>query len=151
MDKRQAIIVDLDGTLCNKDWRQHLYDKTPRNWGHINAAAEFDIPHDWCMEIVRLFAMNHYKIIFLTGRAATKDSKRVTEKWLMQHVGPITDYELFMRPARDHRDDTIVKEEIYLRDIAPRYNVLFAVDDRQSVVQMWRDIGVTCLDCASNP
>lgn len=149
--KRRAIIVDLDGTLCNKDWRQHLYDKTPRNWGHINAAAEFDQPNDWCLEIVRLFAMQNYKIIFLTGRAATKDSKVVTEKWLMMHVGPGIDYGLLMRPARDHRDDTIVKTEIYCKEIAPMYDVLFAIDDRQSVVQMWRDIGVTCLDCASNP
>jgi FMN phosphatase YigB (HAD superfamily) len=149
--KRRAIIVDLDGTLCNKDWRQHLYDKENRNWNEINKAAEFDQPHEWCMEIVRLFAMQNYKIIFLTGRSATKDSKGVTERWLMTHVGPGVDYELLMRPARDHRDDTVVKSEIYCEKIAPLYDVLFAVDDRLPVVQMWRDIGVACLDCASNP
>lgn len=149
--KRRAIIVDLDGTLCEKDWRQHLYDATPRDWDKINAAAEFDQPAEWCMEILKLFAMQNYKIIFLTGRAATKHSQEVTEKWLMMHVGPGVDYSLIMRPDNDHRDDTAVKAEIYRRDIAPMYDVLFAVDDRQTVVQMWRDLGVTCLDCAANP
>ncbi len=149
--KRRAIIVDLDATLCAVEWRQHLYDSPSRDWSKINAAAEFDQPNEWCLEILRLFAMQNYKIIFLTGRAASKDSKLVTEKWLMTHVGPGVDYQLFMRPARDKRQDTTVKLEIYNNEIAPTYEVLFAIDDRQTVVQMWRDIGVTCLDCASNP
>ncbi len=149
--KRRAIIVDLDGTLCNVDWRQHIYDAEPQDWAKINAAAEFDQPNEWCMEILRLFAMQNYKIVFLTGRAATKGAKEITEKWLMMHVGPGVDYELFMRSAKDYREDTLVKAQIYNRKIAPSYDVLFAVDDRQSVVQMWRDMGVTCLACASNP
>ena len=43
---------------------------------------------------------------------------------------------------------TIVKKEILDRDILPRWDVLFAIDDRQQVVDMWRANGVTCLQCA---
>lgn len=148
---RRAIIVDLDGTLCNKEWRHHLYETDRCDWTEINKAMIHDQPNEWCLEIVKLFAMQNYKIIFLTGRSAVEDSKTITEKWLMTHVGPGVDYQLLMRPEGDDRDDTVIKSEIFFRDIAPLYDVLFAIDDRQSVVQMWRDLDIPCLDCASSP
>lgn len=50
---------------------------------------------------------------------------------------------LLMRKNRDMRADTIVKREIWDANIAPFYNVLCAIDDRPSVVRMWRyDVGL---------
>ncbi len=40
------------------------------------------------------------------------------------------------------RKDTIVKEEIFWRDIADNYNVQFVIDDRPSVARMWRELGL---------
>ena len=54
-----------------------------------------------------------------------------------------------MRPRDDHRKDDIVKEIILDFEIKTRVNnILFAVDDRQSVVDLWRNRGITTLACA---
>lgn len=39
----------------------------------------------------------------------------------------------------DTRCDTIVKREIYEEHIKDKYNVLFVIDDRVKVVDMWRE------------
>lgn len=145
--KRRAIIIDLDGTLCNKDHRHHLYETTNRDWKAINEASKYDTVNEWCLEIVNLFSMNGYKIVFLTGRS--ESSKEVTMDWLVRNVGYGVDWELHMRPGGDTRMDTIVKNEIYFKDIATKYDVLFAIDDRKEVVDGFRDIGLVCLDVAS--
>ena len=56
--------------------------------------------------------------------------------------------DLFMRADGDYRADSIVKEEIYHDKIEPVYNVLLVLDDRDSVVKMWRSLGLTCLQVA---
>jgi hypothetical protein len=53
-----------------------------------------------------------------------------------------------MRKYGDFRQDSIVKREIYERFIAPDYDILCVLDDRNSVVSMWREIGLTCLQVA---
>jgi hypothetical protein len=53
-----------------------------------------------------------------------------------------------MREAGDKRADDIVKAEIFFRDIAPRWNVKAAIDDRNRVVAMWRSLGLLCLQVA---
>ena len=146
--KRRAIIIDLDGTLCDNSHRQHLYDKEHKDWKLINAESKYDVPNDWCMEIVQLFGMNGYKIIFLTGRSA--HAWDVTHEWLTRHVGFGIDWQLMMRAKQDQRPDTACKTEIFQKDILPHYDVLYAIDDRRPVVDMWRDLGVPCLACADN-
>ncbi len=41
-----------------------------------------------------------------------------------------------------------MKREIYAKYIAPHYDVTFVVDDRKSVVDMWRSCGLVTLQCA---
>lgn len=50
--------------------------------------------------------------------------------------------ELHMRPKDDIRKDAIVKQEIYDNHIKGKYEVLFILDDRQQVVDMWRENGL---------
>ena len=54
-----------------------------------------------------------------------------------------------MRKDGDYRPDTVVKKEIYEREIKDKYEVLFAIDDRTQVVKTWRELGLTCLQCAN--
>jgi len=58
------------------------------------------------------------------------------------------DYTLFMRPDGDFRADNIVKQEIYDTHIKGKHDVLFVMDDRQQVVDMWRRNGLTCFQVA---
>jgi hypothetical protein len=73
----------------------------------------------------------------------------MTQDWIENHV-PLypQDYVLHMRPDNDWRKDTVFKEEIYNEYIKDYWDVLFAIEDRDRVVKMWRRLGVVALQCA---
>ena len=53
-----------------------------------------------------------------------------------------------MRATGDPRKDSIVKREIFDREIRDRYRVVGVFDDREQVVQMWRALGLTVFQVA---
>jgi hypothetical protein len=58
--------------------------------------------------------------------------------------------ELFMlRRGSDSTPDTVLKKEWL--DSFGKDNIIFVVDDRQRVVDMWRASGVVCLQCDTWP
>jgi hydroxymethylpyrimidine pyrophosphatase-like HAD family hydrolase len=144
--KRKAIIVDLDGTLANDLWRRHAYHHPNKDWDEINAMCKYDQPFLWCKEIVKAMAAQNYHIIFLTARNC---SARVnTEAWINLNVD-INSYSLIMREENDRREDWVTKEDLFKRMVLPEYDVLFCLEDKQTVTDMWRRIGLTCLQCDS--
>lgn len=162
MNKRKAIIVDIDGTVADSRHRVHhiVNPEGKVNWPAWDADAHLDPPIGWVIELVNKFAMDGYSIIFVTGRG--ERLREVTIEWLKKHISSLSkesdilvrylekDAEgdlLQMRPEGDHRPDTVVKAEIYKAVIEPEYDVLFAIDDKASVVDMWRALGVPCLEC----
>lgn len=143
-DKSKAIIVDLDGTLCDLEHRVHHVRAQKKNWKEFFALMVHDKLNHWCYELMEAMGARGYKIIFVTGRDETYRSH--TEEWLKKHN---VKYEhLYMRSAIDFRPDSDVKEEIYLEKIEQDYQVLFVVDDRKSVVERWRKLELVCLQCA---
>lgn len=143
-EKLKAIIVDLDGTLCDVDHRVHHVQSKKKNWKAFNELMVHDKLNDWCFELMKAMSAQGYKILFVTGRG---EPWRVpTETWLHKHS---VKYEhLYMRGVLDQREDSDVKEEIYTTSIEQKYQVLFVVDDRKSVVERWRKLELTCLQCA---
>lgn len=81
--------------------------------------------------------------IILSGRNG--ESELETRKWLQDNQ--IYFNELHMRKEGDTRKDSIVKKEMFDEFIKDKYNVVFVVDDRDQVVQLWRSMGITCLQC----
>jgi hypothetical protein len=50
-----------------------------------------------------------------------------------------------MRTPKDRRKDTIVKKEIYKREIEDKFSVRGVFDDRDCVVDLWRlDLKLPC-------
>ncbi len=163
--KPNACIIDLDGTLCNIDHRLHfvkpktvvvkedlnavagsvlIYEGKPKpDWKNFFDNMTYDTPNKWCKDIVALCAQR-YDIILCSGRP--DDYKKVTQEWL--HTNDIKYDALFMRRRSDFRKDFIIKEQILDFEILTRYNPVFAIDDRSSIVKMWRDRGITTLACA---
>jgi len=145
--KLPAIIIDLDGTLCDTSNRQHFVLNKPKDWKSFFAGIPDDKPNSpvaYLYQMAVSIAIGP-SILFVSGR----DSKyrKVTEDWLARH--DFAGYDLLlMRNFDDRRDDSIVKQEIYTKYIAPYYDVKFVVDDRNRVVNMWRSIGVPCFQCA---
>lgn len=135
--KQNAIIVDLDGTLFN------MGNRGPFDWEKVGLDTINPVV-ELVVNAVREYAMNNIKIILLSGR--DESCRKHTEKSLEDNG---IDYdELHMRKKNDFRKDTIIKEEIYWNEVEPRYNVLFAVDDRLSVLKdTWFKLGIFSLCC----
>lgn len=144
LNKVKAILVDLDGTLCDVEHRVHHVQGKDKNWKAFNELMIHDELNHWCFELMEAMTSRGYKIIFVTGRG---ESSRVpTESWLKKHH---VKYEhLYMRGVLDRREDSDVKEDIYLQSIEQNYQVLFVIDDRKSVVDRWRKLELICLQCA---
>ena len=79
------------------------------------------------------------KVIVCSGRE-DKFAPQTIE-WLNRHNFRYD--ALFMRPTDDMRPDYEVKLEIFDNLIAPYYNVVAMVDDRDSVVAAYRRHGLT--------
>jgi tRNA uridine 5-carbamoylmethylation protein Kti12 len=123
-----AIICDLDGTLAL------IVDRSPYDGSRCEG--------DMVNEPVRSILQNSgKKILLVSGRE--DQYKPQTLAWLRKHQ---IDFEgLYMRRSGDTRKDSIVKREIYDQFILDQYNVAFVLDDRDQVVRVWRDLGLTCL------
>ena len=65
-------------------------------------------------------------------------------KWLEEH--DVNYHELLLRRDGDYRSDVVVKREM-LADL-DKSKILFVVEDRSRVVEMWRSEGLVCLQCA---
>ena len=144
---KDCVIVDIDGTLADCHHRQHHVVKRPKNWGKF-----FD-PHlmskDPLIEpVAKLVSLlnSEYSIVYATGRP--DNLRNVTIDWLEEHELWFEPKELYMRKNGDKRTDVIVKQEILLEIKHQGYNPWLCLDDRSSVVAMWRAQGLTCLQVA---
>ncbi|MCR9203770.1 MAG: hypothetical protein NXH75_04270 [Halobacteriovoraceae bacterium] len=144
MAKNKGIIVDIDGTLANVDHRLKFIHNSPKDWEAFHGSCEKDTPNDWCLDIIKALKVQGTSIVLLTGRG--EEYREQTLSWLKNHNIPFDD--LFMRGENDRRSDDLIKKEIYENKITPHYEISFVLEDRLSVVKMWREVGVTCLQCA---
>jgi len=138
---REAIIVDLDGTLSDTSQRiQHLKGGSP-NWKAFFSGIEHDEVNRAVEAAYKMAVAAKYTVLLVSGRP--ENYRIPSETWLHNHG--FTDYfALFMRSTQDQSPDTEVKSKIYDRYVAPYFDVLFTLDDRPRVVEMWRDKGLVC-------
>lgn len=143
--RKTALICDLDGTLCNIDHRLHYVRREgKKDWKNFMKEIDKDTPNSWCVSLVNAMLPRVDALLYVSGRS--DDHRKVTEKWLLEYSLDMHE-KLIMRARDDHRSDEIVKEIIYLFEIKPYYDIIFAVDDRPRVGRMWRKNGVTTLMC----
>ena len=138
----EIVIFDIDGTLADVSERLHHIRKKPKDWD----AFFRGIPQDKAIHsMVRLCNILHaagVKILLCTGRR--EKDRAETVKWLARQG--VNYHELILRPDGDRRSDVLVKREM-LAGI-DRSKILFVVEDRSGVVEMWRSEGLVCLQCA---
>lgn len=140
---KKAILVDLDGTLANIDKRRKEL-KEHNNFEKFYQEIQYDELNYWCKEIIELFKQK-YKIILITGREKTKEVENLTLNWLEKNN--IYYDQIYFRNYKDNRKDSIIKKEIFENNIKNKFEILFVVDDRLQVVEMWRKLGLVCLQC----
>lgn len=135
-----AIIVDIDGTLALMNGRQ------PYDWDKVWT----DLPNKPVVDLVSSYLKTQQasgrecELLIVSGRDG--GCREQTEEWLRKNFN--FEHKLLMRPEHDMRDDTEVKSEIYHLYIENEYDVQFVVDDRQKVVDMWRELGLTVFQVA---
>lgn len=141
--KQAAAIVDLDGTLCINDHRRHFMQQKPKDRDSFHGG----LLGDTCRQQIRYFLEDYRQdgqIIIITGRPIRYQPW--TEEWLRRER--VSYDELYMRADGDCREDYVVKEEIYQRYVEPYYKVDLVFEDKDSVVKMWRSLGLECWQVA---
>jgi hypothetical protein len=140
---RAAAIFDLDGTLAVIDHRLHHVRNGKRDWDSFFAGIGDDA---LAQPIARILdaLVDDAAILLCSGRP--EKCRAATVAWLEKHE--LAYDALYMRADGDHRPDHVVKSQILDGILADGFEPFVVIDDRQSVVDMWRERGLACLQCA---
>ena len=145
------VIFDLDGTLALIDDRRALAakDNGKMDWDIFFDPKNIDLdqPNHGVIAMAQTLKAAGHRIIILSGRS--KGTKDATKAWLNKFNVPFDI--LKMRPtSKDFMfmpDDKL--KQMWLDQLFNDKNDIICVfDDRQKVVDMWRDNGLTCMQVA---
>ena len=172
LDNIPTVIFDIDGTLADIEHRRHFVEGKKKDFDSFNAAMVNDTPNEPIVDLMWMCEDAAKQIIFCTGRM--EQYREVTRNFLLdaceveeflslvmdkhrhepkyrRMVERDLDTYLIMRPdERRHDPDHQIKQEMLdeILKTVDKKNILYAVDDRQRVVDMWRSNGLTCLQVA---
>lgn len=146
-------IFDLDGTLALIDHRRHLVDGKEKNWPAFYAACVDDLPNMPVVLALQTLRRGGAECWVWSGRS--DEVRTQTYAWLRN-------YDLlqspWMLPAPEHfkmrkEGDFTPDEKLkfgWLADLEPpeRDRITGVFDDRDKVVKMWREAGVSCFQVA---
>jgi len=145
----KCVLVDIDGTIAK------MTGRSPFDWTAVYE-DDVNIPVQNLLKMIRRsndavtdFGMEtseeSVKIIFLSGRDG--NARDETIRWFKDKTAFNVKYgdNLFMRAPNDSRRDSIIKDELYEAEIKGKYNVLFILDDRDQMIEHWREVvGIPC-------
>ena len=144
---KKIVIFDLDGTLALIDSRREISigDNGKMDWDTFfnPKMISLDDPNTDVINMARILKSQGFHIWILSGRSdRTKDA---TIDWLNQHDVPFD--KLMMRPKKLHFTKDSDLKQMWLDTIGVD-NVAMVFDDRNQVVDMWRDNGITTFQVA---
>ena len=144
MQTRQDIVIfDIDGTLADVSARLHHLEKRPKNWKAFFAGIAEDPAITPMVHLCNTLFAAGFHVILCTGRP--DNLRGVSKAWLAREG--VQYHELYMRAVNDRRSDVEVKRDLLAH--LDKSRVAFVVEDRDRVVEMWRQEGLMCLQCAS--
>ena len=148
MDKNKKIVIfDLDGTLALIDKRRDLStkDNGKFDWDVFfdSNNIDLDLPNQPVIDMANMLSKQGYTILILSGRSDV--TYQATIDWLNKH-GVWFD-NLTMRTKHYHYTKDSDLKQMWLDSIG-KDNVAMVFDDRQQVVDMWRQNGLTCFQVA---
>lgn len=138
---RPAVIVDVDGTLCNVSSALH-HVTTPgqtKNFDKFHADAMNCPATDWVLDWCEQYREIGCELVIVTGRKYRWERETIAwlDKYLPEYRGP------FMRGDDDNRADTEVKRDIYDQLVTDHgYEIVAAIDDRPSVIALWESLDI---------
>jgi phosphoglycolate phosphatase-like HAD superfamily hydrolase len=143
----QAVIIDLDGTLSDTSERIHHLRGERKDWKAFFEGIPDDRVNRAVAALYHMALQSGYTVLLVSGRP--EDYRVQSEEWLARN-GFDGYFALFLRGFADMRPDTEVKANLYERYVRPHFEVVFTVDDRPGVVEMWRSKGLVCFQVAAS-
>jgi hypothetical protein len=148
----KAAIFDIDGTIADPSHRLYHLDGE-KDWKAFHGAASQDAPIEGVIELARILkrAASHGlgidAVLIVTARHDDPALEAATREWLHLHDVPFD--RIYMREDGDLRPDHVVKTGMLQRILDDGYEPILVIDDRDKVVRMWRNHGITTLQCPS--
>lgn len=137
VSKPDAVIFDMDGTLCDVTSIRHHVLTRPKNFDAFHHGSIFCPPNDWVADELRAHAVAGRRIIVVTARE--EKWRTLTANWLA-HNRIFWD-QLLMRPTGDFRSDVLIKGEI-LAVLRKSYDIVHAYDDNPAIIDLWESEGI---------
>ena len=141
-----VVVVDMDGTLSDCSGRVHF--AVAKQWEAFHDGLMNDRPNDDVAWFLSKLSFDAH-IVICTGRPERyRDTTHSwLRKWNLSHL--IND--ILMRPEGDFRSDSVLKPELLMNylgaELDPKDYVKLVIDDRTSVVDAWRNMGLPCWQC----
>lgn len=141
--KKGLILFDLDGTLSILGDRLKYLKSGKEDWDSFFEACTEDLVNEPVAKNFRALKKEGYQIRIVSGRPERIRSK--TLNWLKKNNLFIKSKELYMRADDDSRHDMVVKPEL-IDEFKGQVEMIF--EDRNSMVDKWRELGFVCLQVA---
>lgn len=142
--QKRYVILDIDGCCIDSSKRLPLLMAGDREAYDAAHHTDTTIPHG--VELYRSL-MERYIAFFVTSRL--ENAREYTLAQLTKAFGPDNERHvsrLLMRPiGMDGVADEILKPMLLEQAQIPLDQVVMAVDDRTSMVNYWRSVGVPCI------
>lgn len=135
---RDAVIFDMDGTLCDTTGILHFIEGDDRDFAAFHAASAACPPNAAVVDAARQQHELGRAVLVVTSREFIW--RDLTLDWLVEHEVPYD--ALYMRIVGDYRKDVVIKAEILKQINADGFTVLGAWDDKSGVIDLWRDNGI---------
>ncbi|MET0952623.1 MAG: hypothetical protein ABWX57_05000 [Aeromicrobium sp.] len=131
---RDAVIFDMDGTLCDTSGIVHLIEGDEKDY-HAFHAASADCPaREEVVAAARDQADRGRAVLVVTSREFIW--RDLTLDWLVAHDVPFD--ALYMRIVGDFRKDVAIKTDILAQIVDDGFGVLEAWEDQPAVAGLWR-------------
>ena len=151
-DLMPAVLCDIDGTMALMDFKK-------RSPFEYEKAFDDRLNKPVCRIVKSIVSDYNCKLIFFSARedrtfspgSLHKSTYHLTYHWITQNFGTSEEWgwDRHLREEGNHNKDCYVKYDMYREHIEGKYNVKYVFDDRNQVVDMWRNgLGLTCLQVA---
>lgn len=148
MNVPPLIIFDLDGTLADNTHRQHLVEGKKKDFRSFDLSCYCDVPMHATIAVAKALHAAGHELWLFSGRSG--EVSVLTQTWLIEHgINHLFTLQRY-RPVRDAISDVEMKKSWYVGMAQEdKDRLLLVFDNRDRLVKMWRELGVTCFQVAS--